>query len=162
MEKTHEPKRPTGLTRAFYRLPIKLYHAGLGAFLGGRFIHLIHTGRKSGLRREVVLEVVEHVEEGDLYYLASGWGNRSDWYRNVLHTPQVEAQVGKRKFTGRMQAVQPDQAAEVFFHYGQRHPRALQTLARGMGYRIVPEADAYRALGRVIPVVCLHVEKILM
>ena len=158
MEKAHEPKRPSGWTRALYRLPLKLYHIGLGLLMGGRFIYLIHTGRESGLRREVVLEVVEHVDRDDIYYLASGWGKDSDWYRNILKTPQIEAQVGGRKFRGRASPVQPEQAAEVFSSYGNRHPRALQALARGMGYRIEASDTDYRALGLVTPVVAINVE----
>jgi deazaflavin-dependent oxidoreductase (nitroreductase family) len=158
MKITHEPKRLKGWTRALYRLPLKLYHVGLGSLMGGRFLHLIHTGRVSGLRREVVLEVVEHVEGEDLYYLASGWGHSSDWYRNILKTPRVEAQVGRRTFRGRADPVKPEQAAELFSRYGQRHPRALQTLARGMGYRIEARDSDYRALGREIPVVVVYVE----
>jgi deazaflavin-dependent oxidoreductase (nitroreductase family) len=157
MKKTHEPKRPKGWTRTLYRLPLTLYHIGLGSLMGGRLIHLIHTGRKSGVEREVVLEVVEHVDQEDLYYLASGWGKASDWYRNILMTPRVEAQVAGRKFRGRASPVSPEQAAEVFSRYGQRHPRALQTLARGMGYRIEATDEDYRALGLVTPVVAVHV-----
>jgi len=158
MEKTHEPKRPKGWMRALYRFPLKFYHVGLGVLMGGRFIHLIHTGRESGLRREVVLEVVEHVDRDDIYYLASGWGKGSDWYRNILKNPRIEAQVGRRKFRGRASPVEPDQAADVFSRYGQRHPRALQTLARGMGYRIEAIDEDYRALGLVTPVVAISVE----
>lgn len=159
MEKTHEPRRPKGWTRTLYRLPLTLYHLGLGPLLGGRFIHLIHTGRVSGVQREVVLEVVEYVDLEDLYYLASGWGKASDWYRNILKTPQVEAQVAGRKFRGQASPVTPEQAAEVFSRYGQRHPRALRTLARGMGYRIDADDESYRSLGRVVPVVQIRVEK---
>ncbi|TFH38094.1 MAG: nitroreductase family deazaflavin-dependent oxidoreductase [Anaerolineales bacterium] len=161
MEKTHEPKRPRGWARVFYRLPLKLYSFGLGSLLGERFIHLVHTGRVSGLRREVVLEVVEHVHAGDIYYVASGWGARSDWYLNILKDPKVAAQVGSRKFCAQAEPVAPALAAEVFSRYGQRHPRTLQTLARGMGYRIRPGDESYRALGRVIPVVGIRVERLL-
>ena len=158
MEKTHEPRPPTGWRRALYRLPVMFYRLGLGTLLGGRFIHLIHTGRKSGLRREVVLEVVEHVAGDDIYYLASGWGESSDWYRNILKNPQIDGQVGGRAFRGHASPVQPEHAAEVFSRYGQRHPRALKTLARGMGYRIEANDQDYRALGRAIPVVAIDVE----
>ena len=157
MEQTHVPKRPKGWRRSLYRLPLKLYHLGLGRLMGDRFIHLIHMGRISGVAREVVLEVVEHAHAEDVYYLASGWGTRSDWYRNILKTGQVKAQVGGRKFTGQASPAQAELAAEVFSRYGQRHPRALQTLARGMGYQIEPDHESYRALGRVIPVVGIRV-----
>jgi deazaflavin-dependent oxidoreductase (nitroreductase family) len=158
MEKIGEPKRPTGLSRFLYRMPIALYRMGLGALMGGRFIHLIHIGRKSGLKRETVIEVVEYDAREDVYYLASGWGEGSDWYRNVLTTPEVNAQVGGRRFHGSAEKIDKEAAAELLSRYGKRHPRPLQTLARVMGYRIEPNDTDYRALGSEIPVVAIHVE----
>jgi deazaflavin-dependent oxidoreductase (nitroreductase family) len=158
MEKIGEPKRPKGLTRALYRIPIALYRMGLGALMGERFLHLTHTGRSTGLKREAVIEVVDHDDRADVYYLASGWGRKSDWYRNVLATPQVHAQVGRRKFQGRAWIVDGEDASALFWRYGNRHPRTLQALARVMGYRIQADDEDYRALGRVVPVVAIHVE----
>jgi deazaflavin-dependent oxidoreductase (nitroreductase family) len=140
-----------------YRLPIGLYRAGLGAVMGDRFLHLTHTGRKTGLLREAVIEVVVFDPQADIYYLASGWGKQSDWYQNILATPSIVAQVGRRKFNGRAVPETAEKGADLFAHYGERHPRALQTLARVMGYRIDATEDEYRALGREVPVVAVHV-----
>jgi deazaflavin-dependent oxidoreductase (nitroreductase family) len=159
MEKIREPRQPSGLNRLLYRMPLVIYRVGLGSWMGERFIYLVHTGRKSGKQREVALEVIEYKEEEDTYYLASGWGERSDWYRNILKTPQVEAQVGRRRFRGRVEKVTLDQAAELFSCYGRRHPRALQTLARVMGYHIEASDVSYRSLGHAVPVVGVHVEE---
>jgi hypothetical protein len=49
---------PTGWVRALLRLPILLYRLHLGWLLGHRFLLLTHVGRKSGLQRRTVLEVV--------------------------------------------------------------------------------------------------------
>jgi deazaflavin-dependent oxidoreductase (nitroreductase family) len=159
MEKIGEPKRPVGFSRLLYRMPIVFYQLGLGGLMGGRFMYLIHVGRKSGLRRKAVIEVVEYDEVEDVYFLASGWGEGSDWYRNVLTTPEVEAQVGGRRFRGCAEKIDKEGAAELFSRYGKRHPRTLQTLARVMGYSIEANDTEYRALGREIPVVAIHVER---
>ena len=92
------------VTRWFYRLPIVLYRLGMARLMGNRFIYLAHTGRRTGLRRETVIEVVEHDDAKDIYFVASGWGVRSDWYRNVLATPQVEAHVGNGSLAGQLRA----------------------------------------------------------
>jgi hypothetical protein len=64
LSETHPPR---GLLRLALRLPIWLYRWRLGWLLGDRFLLLTHTGRKSGLPRQVVLEVVHHDEAtGDL------------------------------------------------------------------------------------------------
>ena len=159
MEKIREPKLPQGLIRWFYRFPLIFFRLGLGRWMGGRFMHLIHTGRVSGLRREAVVEVVEYEAEADIYFLASCWGKRSDWLRNIQKTPEVEAQVGVRKFMGYATVVNTEKAAEIFTHYGERHPGALQALARVMGYRINASEESYRALGAEIPVVQIKVNE---
>ena len=158
MEKIGEPKRPAGFSRLLYRMPIVFYQLGLGSLMGGRCIHLVHIGRKSGLKREAVIEVVVYNEMEDVYFLASGWGEGSDWYRNVLKTPEVEAQVGGHRFRGHAEKIDVEAAAELFSRYGKRRPRTLQSLARVMGYCIEANETEYRALGREIPVIAIHVE----
>jgi hypothetical protein len=51
------------------RAPVWLYRARLGFVFGSRLLMLEHTGRKTGIRRYVVLETVDHpgpVLAGDL------------------------------------------------------------------------------------------------
>jgi hypothetical protein len=60
-------------TRWLVRAPVWLYRARLGILLGPRFVMLEHTGRKSGARRYVVLEVVQHRAAGS-YVVVSGFG----------------------------------------------------------------------------------------
>lgn len=52
-------KKPRGLLRLGFRLPIWLYRLNLGWILGERFLLLTHTGRKSGLVRQTVIEVYD-------------------------------------------------------------------------------------------------------
>ncbi len=52
--------KPSGFLRLAFRLPIYLYRLNLGWLLGHRGLLLIHRGRKSGLLRETVLEVVRY------------------------------------------------------------------------------------------------------
>src|SRR5581483_6476732 len=72
---------PRGVARRLARLPIWLYRLGLGRLLGERFLMLTHIGRTSGRLRQTVVEVVRHDRLSDTYIIASGWGERADWYR---------------------------------------------------------------------------------
>ena len=157
MKKVGQLAKPKGITRFLARLPIQLYQNGLGWILGGRFLRLTHTGRKSGKARQVVLEVVRHDPASDTYYVASGWGERSDWFQNVQQNPQVEIQVGRRKARALAERLEPEQGEREMLDYGRRHPRALQTLARLMGYQIENSQADIRQLGRMIPMVAFHV-----
>lgn len=70
-----------------------MWRLGLGRWLnawppvGGRIMVIAHTGRKTGQRRYAPVNYA--LVEGELYCVA-GFGAVSDWYRNVLATPQVE------------------------------------------------------------------------
>lgn len=157
IEKVSDPKPPRGILRAFARAPIYLYRAGLGGLLGGRFLLLIHTGRKTGLKREVVLELVRHDRERKVYVVVSGWGEKADWYRNIGEHPQVEIQVRRARMRAVAERIDPGTAGEELARYGMKNPGGLQSLARLMGYRISQDESDYRALGEYLPVVYLKV-----
>lgn len=157
MKKVGQLTKPKGITRFLVRLPIKLYQYGLGWILGGRFIRLTHTGRKSGKIRQTVLEVVRYDRDSDTYVVASGWGEKSDWFQNVLQRPQVEVQVGRRKAQAVAERLTSEQGELEMLDYGRRYPRTIKTLARVMGYQIENTEEDIRQLGHALPMVAFHV-----
>lgn len=81
--------------RWLMRSPIWLYRAGAGAILGSRVLMLEHIGRKSGTRRYVVLEVIDHPTP-DTYVVASGFGRHAQWFRNIEANPNVRVWAASR------------------------------------------------------------------
>jgi deazaflavin-dependent oxidoreductase (nitroreductase family) len=156
MEKIKNPQPPRGLSRLAFRLPIWLYRWGLGWMLGQRFLMLTHIGRKSGLPRQTVLEVVKPDPEHGTYYVASGFGEKSDWYRNVMVNPDVTIQVGKKRYPAQAKRLSKEEAVEVLLDYARRHPATLHELASFMGYRIDDTEEDYRALGQALPIIALR------
>ena len=148
VEKASELKPPRGISRLLYRAPIWLYNINLGWLLGKRFLKITHIGRKSGLPRQVVLEVVKHEPSSETYYIAAAWGERSDWVKNIHINPHVQVQVGNQRSEMVAEHLNPDQAEDVIFDYSQRHPTAMMSLARMMGYRLDGSEQDFRALGR--------------
>lgn len=73
-------------SRTLTRAPIWIYRAGLGFVFGSRLLMLEHTGRKSGLPRQVVLEVVDHPAP-DTYVVPSGFGERAHGSATCRRTP---------------------------------------------------------------------------
>lgn len=111
-------------TRWLVRAPVLLYRARLGILLGPRFVMLEHTGRKSGARRHVVLEVVQHPAAGS-YVVVSGFGDRAQWFRNIRAEPRVRVYALSRKPAAAVARVLPPaEAAAVLADYTARHPRA--------------------------------------
>lgn len=149
-------KRPRGLMRFFARIPIYLFDAGLGRLFGSRFVVLTHIGRNSGLPRKVALEVVRHDKSSDTYYVASGWGEEADWYRNVIKNPKIVIQAGSKRLPGIAERLPTERAEEELLTYARRYPTAIKSLAGIMGYEVDGTAEGYRALGRRLPIFALR------
>ena len=125
------------LQRALMRAPIGLYRMGLGRLLGRRFLLLEHTGRRSGLLRRTVLEVVD-LQDG-VPVVASGWGEGSDWYRNVVEHPTVAVTLGPGRFDAEAVRLDPPEAARVLDHYRQAHPRAARAIGHAIGVSLTSD-----------------------
>jgi deazaflavin-dependent oxidoreductase (nitroreductase family) len=154
----HPPS--TRLQRALFRAPIWLYRAGLGGLLGRRFVFLTHTGRRSGRPRQVVLEVVGRHQQSGGYLVASGYGERSQWFRNILADPHVRYQVGWRRYAGRARPLPPAESGRRLAEYAHRHPRTAAALMRMVGQDVDGSDAAYRRVGsdreHGVPIVALQ------
>jgi deazaflavin-dependent oxidoreductase (nitroreductase family) len=157
MSKSIVDAPPSKILRLGLRLPIWLYRAHLGWLLGNRFLLLTHTGRKSGLARQTVVEVVQHDKETDTYYIVSGWGEKADWYQNIRQTPKVSIQVGGRKFQTRAEFIPPEKATGIMLNYAQEHPLAFSELSGlFLGERLKPGSDAPARIAQKMPMVAFH------
>lgn len=150
VEHISELKYPTGFARLLFRAPIWLYKIHLGWLLGKRALKITHTGRKSGLPREVVLEVVKYEPYSETFYIAAAWGERSDWVKNIRANPQVQIQVGRQKMDAIAIQLTQDESETVILDYALRHPTAMKSLAGYMGYKLDGSEDDYRELGRLL------------
>lgn len=110
------------------RAPIWLYRAGLGVLFGERLLLLEHTGRRTGQRRFTTLEVVGHPAP-DVYIVASGFGTRAQWFRNVQADPDVRVSVGRRvSVAAHARRLADGDADAALLAYIERHQRAWQTM----------------------------------
>jgi deazaflavin-dependent oxidoreductase (nitroreductase family) len=140
---------PSGMSRALFRAPIYLYRLGLGWLFGKRILLLNHIGRVSGKRRQVVLEVVEHDRTDGSFVVASGWGPTAAWYRNILHTPEVSIQVGRRTILVTAVPLTAEEGAKIFARYAVRHRVAARyLLPRLMGFSVDGSEADFRAVGQ--------------
>jgi len=119
---------PSGFMRIVFRFPILLYNLNLGWLFGERALLLEHRGRKSGIIRKVVVEVVDHDVQKGSYTVAAAWGNQSDWYKNIKAEPNVNVEVGTKRFAALAKTLSADDAAHHLNAYAARHPFALRQL----------------------------------
>ena len=141
------------MARLLFRLPIGFYKIGLGGLLGKRFLLLTHVGRKSGLERKTVLEVVRYNKATSTFIVAAGFGPGSDWYRNIRANPQVTAQCGRQRLQMLAHFLTPEQSGEEMVDYAHRHPQAMRELSKFMGYRLDGSEADIRAFGQMLSMV---------
>ncbi|MEU1985470.1 nitroreductase family deazaflavin-dependent oxidoreductase [Nocardia sp. NPDC019395] len=116
-------------TRWFVRAPIWAFRARLGFLFGGRLLLLEHTGRTSGKTRYVALESVDRPDP-DTVIIASGFGETSQWYRNLLADPSCRVSVGTRhRASAVARPLDREETAEVLAGYRIRHPKAYRKLS---------------------------------
>jgi deazaflavin-dependent oxidoreductase (nitroreductase family) len=158
MTTTRLPHPPRGWKAVPWRLPIWFYRLGLGGLLGERFLLLTHTGRVSGMPRQAVVEVVYHDAGTNSYYVASGFGERSQWYRNILANPQVTVQVGNRVMAARAERLSVAEGERRLAEYARRHPTALRELSRLLRLPYDGSPESLHKLAELLPVVAFHCE----
>ena len=114
--------------RWLVRAPVWLYRARLGILFGDRLLMLEHLGRRSGRRRYVVLEVVDH-PTADRWIVVSGFGDRAQWFRNLRANPQVRVFLRSRQPRPATASPLDRSAAEATLtRYAAAHPGAWRTL----------------------------------
>jgi deazaflavin-dependent oxidoreductase (nitroreductase family) len=122
------PKKGT-LNRLLFKSPLIWWRMGLGKILshtalsGNKMLVLTSWGRKSLKPRHTMLS---YALVGDREYVSSGWGARTDWYKNILEDPHVTVQVRGRVYSARAHRVQDiDEytqiAQEMFATGGDTH-----------------------------------------
>ena len=141
--------------RHLARAPIWLFRARLGLLFAGRLLMLEHVGRVSGRRRYVVLEVVARPTRRR-YVVASGFGTRAQWYRNVLAHPHVRVVVGSRgPAPATATPLSDEQAADALSAYAADHPRTWRTLKPVFENTLDAEIDER---GTTLPLVALDLD----
>ena len=139
-------KPPTGLQRLLWRVPIWLFRAGFGWLFGKRLMLLTHTGRKSGQPRQAVVEVAGFDPATNSYTVASGFGFKSDWYRNVCATPGVTIQVGNRRMQAESHPLSPAESGTAMVEYAHRNPSLARGLAKVIGHQVDGTDETYRQI----------------
>lgn len=116
--------------RALARAPVSLFRAGYGFLFSHRLLMIEHTGRRSGLPRHVVLEVVRRLP-GDRYVVPSGTRSGADWYRNVRSDPHVRIWVARyRGIPAIARTLDPAEARDHLVAYRDEHRLTWAMLRR--------------------------------
>ncbi|MFI5610051.1 nitroreductase family deazaflavin-dependent oxidoreductase [Amycolatopsis sp. NPDC051903] len=130
---------PTGLVRWLLRAPIPLYRWGFGPLLGHRLLYLAHRGRKSGVRREAVVEVVRHRADLPELTVIAAWGGVPQWYRNIEAAPPIEVRCGKYRWRApAARFLDHAELDDVLRGYREHNARAWRKIGPQLGFPADP------------------------
>jgi deazaflavin-dependent oxidoreductase (nitroreductase family) len=143
----------------FFRLPVALYRIGLADQLRRSTLLLTTRGRKTGRQRTTPLN---YVIEGDVTYVLSGMGSRSDWLRNLQSDPRVQVRVGRRRFEARAEMIaDPVEHRRILGLWAEQSfrtapPPAVQSFLRRLGFDYNASVRRHLAEDSPPPIVALR------
>jgi deazaflavin-dependent oxidoreductase (nitroreductase family) len=142
---------------------VYLYRWKCGWLLGHRFLLLIHVGRRTGLSRITVwevLEVLEYQKEGPEAVVMSAFGPDADWLRNIKATPNPEVIIGSQRFIAVHRVLEEDEAVSVITGYEQRNwliaPIIRLVLSHLLGWHYDGTMDHRRRLVAQLPFIAFR------
>ena len=154
-------KRPSALLKFFFKTPLLMHKLGFGGWerlIGAQWMLITTIGRKTGKRRETMVDVMDYNEANDTYYIEAAYGTRADWYKNIQSNPIFEAQVGRRKFKARAGALSTEGAAELLVRFYRQKPAYTRSVMAMAGMKFKDENEL-REMGKNLTLLAVKPEK---
>jgi|TARA_B100001971_G_scaffold174364_1_gene167623 deazaflavin-dependent oxidoreductase (nitroreductase family) len=81
----------------------------------------------------VLVDVLEHDLEKDVYYVSSAYGAGADWVKNIKVNPVFNVQIGRRRFKAKSEQVSGQNGSKLLFRYIDEHRDYMKGLYKMMG-----------------------------
>ncbi|HEX5406920.1 MAG TPA: nitroreductase family deazaflavin-dependent oxidoreductase [Pseudonocardiaceae bacterium] len=128
-------RKPTGVVKTLLRLPLWLYRGRLGWVAGHRLVYIVHRGRRTGARHEVVAEVVRYDRSTQEVVVVAAWGGHPDWYRNLKAGPAVEVRIAGQCWDHPAHRfLDGAETSQTLLAYQTAHPRMWRRVAPLLGF----------------------------
>jgi deazaflavin-dependent oxidoreductase (nitroreductase family) len=149
-------RKPGRVALMVFRLPLVLYQRGWGGLLGGTFLLLVHSGRRTGNLHQVVAMVLRYDPETGEAVICSAWGQDADWVRNIRARPAVRFQIGRDSFTPQQRFLSQEESMAVLAEFVRRHPGRSRVLSAILDWGDLRSDTAARDFVRTRPFVSLR------
>jgi deazaflavin-dependent oxidoreductase (nitroreductase family) len=133
-EKQKSKYPPKGLLRILFRIPVYFYRIGLGGLFGKRFVLINHIGRKTGKQHQAVVEVVEREKGTENIIVVAGYGEQTQWYKNLKKQSQTTIQIGNSKYQVAIEFIKPENGEDIIARYLERYGKLTGQLFSMIGY----------------------------
>ena len=149
------PQHSVGpLMKWVFKFPIPLFKLGLARMFEPYILVLTTTGRKTGKPRLTPVEY-EYEPQQNRYYVMAGWAGNTDWYRNLRSEPNVQVQVGNRKFPAVAVPATDEETAEKMMELARTRPSLRAVFQRWSDRPLEETFESYVYAARFFPSVWL-------
>lgn len=139
---------PKAILRFLFRIPVFFYRIGLGWLFGERFVLINHVGRKTGAQHQAVVEVVEREKGTNNVIVVAGYGEQTQWYKNLRKQPRTTIQIGNLKSTVSAELITPEAGEDIIARYAERYGKLTRQLFSMIGYEWDGTEKGARAIAR--------------
>jgi deazaflavin-dependent oxidoreductase (nitroreductase family) len=109
------------------------------------WVQITHRGRKSGLLRRSILEVLSYDPQTREVLVVSGWEGKTDWYRNIEREPALEVRIGRVLYRPIQEFLSLQETAQQILTLFRQHPREVRFVGPLLGIDPGAEDAALRA-----------------
>lgn len=125
----------------------KIGFGGWEKLIGAEWMLISTVGRKTGKRRDSLVDVMDYDPATDTYYIEAAYGTRADWFKNIKASPVFDAQVGRRKFKAQAQELNAADTGETLVRFFRRKPAYTRSVMAMVGINFKDE-DELLGLGK--------------
>ncbi|NMO54673.1 nitroreductase family deazaflavin-dependent oxidoreductase [Actinoplanes sp. TBRC 11911] len=140
-------RRPRRVLRVAFQVPRVMFRLRLGWVFGGRLVLVEHVGRRSGRVYRTPLEVIDRDRAGVLT-VASAFGGRADWYRNLVARPETRIAFGGRAIPATAEPMSAAEGSAAMLAYARRHRWLARRVLAVMGHRVDGTDAGFLEAGR--------------
>jgi len=145
----------------FFKAPLFMHKVGLGGWekiIGAEWMLISTTGRKTGKRRDSMVDVMDYDASTDTYYIEAAYGSRADWFKNIKANPIFDAQVGRRKFKAQAQELDAAGTGEMLVRFFRRKPAYTRSVMAMVGMKFKDENEL-REMGKNLTLLAVKPQK---
>lgn len=145
----------------FFKAPLFMHKVGLGGWekiIGAEWMLISTTGRKTGKRRDSMVDVMDYDASTDTYYIEAAYGSRADWFKNIKANPIFDAQVGRRKFKAQAQELDAASTGEMLVRFFRRKPAYTRSVMAMVGMKFKDENEL-REMGKNLTLLAVKPQK---
>jgi deazaflavin-dependent oxidoreductase (nitroreductase family) len=135
--------KPGGFFKFLFKIPILLDKVGLNRMIPEWILLLTTTGRRSGKRVITPVEYLFH-QEDVTYWIISGWRGNTDWYKNILSSPEVSIKVNGKNYPTKAAALTDEEILAYLTEILKVNPEAIAIFSRWAGKQIEPSEEGLR------------------